>query len=142
MTTQVTAPVVGTGRAFGVANATSMSKFVEFQYISTVVTQAIFIAPIKLRLTSIAGVTRVAGSGGACSFSFYKAADGIAMASGSLLHSGNYDLVGTADINQYMTLVNDVSVLDFNAGDRLGLVLSGTATSAVGIICATFEPRF
>src|SRR5690349_9992903 len=116
MTTQVTAPVVGTDRALGGSNATSSSKFVTLNYISSLVTQEIFIAPIKLRLTGIAGVTRVAGSGGACTLAFYKAADGVAVGSGTLLHSGTFDVAGTADINQYLTLVGDVDSLTFNPG--------------------------
>lgn len=142
MTTQVAAPTVGTDRAFGSANATSMSSFVTYNYISTLATQEIFVAPIRLRLTGISGVTRVAGSGGACTLAFYKCSDGIAVGSGTLLHSGTFDVAGTADINQYLTIVADVDSLNFQPGDRLGYVLTGTATSAVGNITATFEPRF
>ncbi len=140
MTTQVTAPVVGTGRMLGDSNATSNSKVVAIQYDANTVTQAVFIAPFAMRLTGIAGVTRVAGSGGASTFKFYKAPDGIAMASGTLLHDGSFDVVGTAEINQYLTLVAPVDSLTFVAGDRLGMVLAGTPTSAVGTITATFEP--
>ncbi len=138
----MTAPAtVGSGRTFGAANATSMSKFVPFEYTSALVTQKIFVAPIKLRLTAIHGVPRVAGSGGACTLAFYKAADGIAVGSGTLLHSGTYDIAGTADINQYLTLVGwNTGAVTFEPGDSLGYVLTGTATSAVGSITATFEP--
>ncbi len=134
------APVVGSGRALGVETATASSKFVVFNYISTVVTQKCFIAPIALRLTAIQGVTRVAGSGGACTFSFYKTPDAVAVASGTLLHAGTFDLVGTADNNQYLTLSTNQSALCFNAGDAVGVALTGTATSAVGSITFTFEP--
>lgn len=140
MTTQVTAPVIGTNRQLGAGNATSQSKIINYDYISTIATQAIFIAPGAMRLTGISGVTRVAGSGGACTLSFYKTADGVAAASGTLLHAGNFDIAGTADINQYLTLVANVDSLTFGAGDRLAYVLSGTATSAVGSITAVFEP--
>ncbi len=142
MTTQVAAPVVGTDRALGGSNATANSKFITYNYISTVATQEIFVAPFGLRLTGLSGVTRTAGSGGACTFSFYKCADGVAVGSGTLLHSGTFDVAGTADINQYLTLVAPVSSLTFNPGDRLGIELTGTATSAVGNITATFEPLF
>lgn len=134
------APIVGTDRMLGAANATSQSKFVSFNYTAALVTQKVFVAPIRLRLTAIQGVPRVAGSGGACTLIFYKAADGIAVGSGTRLHSGTYNVAGTADTNQYLTLVAPESSLTFEAGDAIGYVLTGTATDAVGAITATFEP--
>ena len=136
----MTAPTVGTGRALGVGNATSESKFIAFKYDANSVTQKIFIAPFALRVTAIQGATRVAGSGGACTYSFYKAADGVAVASGTVLHSGSFDVVGTADTNQYLTLSTNPDDLTFAAGDALGAALTGTPTSAVGAVTITFEP--
>lgn len=138
--TQATAPVVGSDRQAGVANATDMSKILNFNYTAALVTQAVFIAPAQCRVTGISGVTRVAGSGGACTLSFYKTADSVAAASGTLLHSGNFDVAGTADINQYLSLVINQDTLTLNAGDRIAYVLTGTATSAVGTIIITIEP--
>ena len=140
MTTQVSAPVVGSGRTFGVSNASTGSKYIMFKYDANTVTQKAFIAPVALRVVGIAGVTRVAGSGGACTFSLYKTPDGIAVASGTLLHSGTYDLVGTADINQYLTLSTDLTALTFAPGDAIGVALTGTPTSAVGVLTFTLEP--
>ena len=137
--TQVAAPVVGTNRTVGVSNATNSEKFVCFNYTSALVTQAVFIAPNACVITGIAGVTRVAGSGGACTISFYKCSDGIAVGSGTLLHSANFDIAGTADINQYLTLSTNMADLQMVAGDRIGYVLTGTATSAVGSITITIE---
>ena len=68
MTTQVAAPDVGLGRMLGVERSTSISKFQDFRYTSAVASMKVFIAPIRLILTGIAGVTAVAGSGGACTF--------------------------------------------------------------------------
>lgn len=132
--------VVGTQRTLGVANATSACKVVTFNYISSVATQKFFVAPVAMRVVAIHGVTRVAGSGGACTFSFYKAADGVAVASGTLLHAGTFDLVGTADTNQYLTLVTNSDSLTLAPGDSIGQALTGTATSAVGSITVTLEP--
>lgn len=134
------APVVGTDRALGGANATQESKFIQLNYIATLATQKIFVAPIPLRVTAIQGATRVAGSGGACTMAFYKAADGIAVGSGTLLHSGSFNLVGTADTNQALTLVTNVESLILSPGDSLGYVLTGTATSAIGTVTITVEP--
>lgn len=136
----MTAPVVGTDRTLGGANATSNSKFVTLNYVAALATQKIFIAPIALRVTAIQGATRVAGSGGACTLAFYKAGDGIAVGSGTLLHSGTFNVVGTADTNQYLTLVTNPDSLLLAPGDSLGYVLTGTATDAVGTVTLTLEP--
>lgn len=134
------APVVGSQRTLGVANATSSSKFIAVNYVAALVTQKVFVAPIACVVTAIQGATRVAGSGGAATISFYKAADAIAVGSGTLLHSGSFNLVGTADTNQYLTLVTNPDSLQLAAGDSIGYVLSGTATSAVGTVTITVEP--
>lgn len=132
---------VGTGRELGSANATSMSKYIPFNYIATVVTEAFFVAPIACRVTAIQGRPRVAGNdGSAVTFTFYKSASGVAAASGTLLHSGTYDLKGTADTNQSLTLVSNVDSLTLNAGDAISAVLTGTATAAIGTITVTVEP--
>ncbi len=125
---------------FGSANSTDMSKTVQLNYVAALVTQKIFVASIPLMVTDIRGATRVAGSGGACTIAFYKAASGVAVGSGTLLHSGSFDLVGTADINQSLTLVSNLSSLTLQPGDSLGYVLTGTATSAVGNVTITLEP--
>jgi hypothetical protein len=118
-----------------------MQKYINFEYDANTVTQKVFIIPRNLRLVGIRGVTRVAGSGGACTFSFYKSASEVAVASGTLLHDGTFNLAGTADTNQTMTLVSNSSgALDFVSGDSIGLALSGTPTSAVGCVQFTFEP--
>lgn len=134
------ATTASTGVTLGVNTAAASNKYINFNYIATLVTQKVFIAPLACRVTGIYGATRVAGSGGACTLSFYKVPDGTAVASGTLLHSGSYNMVGTADTNQYLTLVNDPSVLLLNVGDAIGYVLTGTATSAVGTITIAVEP--
>jgi hypothetical protein len=127
-------------RDLGVSNSSDCCKFVILNYVSALVTQKIFVASRKLIVTDIRGATRVAGSGGTCTIQFFKAASGIAVGSGTLLHSGTFDIAGTADINQGLTLVTDQNSLTLNAGDSLGYVLTGTATSAVGNVTITLEP--
>jgi hypothetical protein len=128
-------------KSLGVANSTSYAKSVDFNYISTIVTQAIFVAPWPCIVTHIYGRPRVAGSdGSAVSLSFYKAGDGVAVGSGTLLHSGSYNMKGTADTFQHLTLVTDPTVLTLNKGDAIGFVLTGTATAAVGVINVFVEP--
>ena len=127
-------------RSLGVADSSDAQKYVTVNYIATLVTQKFFVAPRKLIVTSIVGATRVAGSGGACTASFYKAASAVAVGSGTLLHAGSFNLVGTADTNQALTLSPVPGALTLNPGDSLGYVLSGTATSAVGSVTITLEP--
>lgn len=127
-------------RSLGVADSGDMQKYVTLNYIATLVTQKFFVAPRKLLVVAINGATRVAGTGGACTLSFYKAASAIAVGSGTLLHSGTFNVVGTADTNQPLTLSTTDGALILNTGDSLGYVLSGTATSAVGSVTVTLEP--
>ena len=127
-------------RSLGVADSGDIQKYVTLNYISTLVTQKFFIAPRPLLVVAINGATRVAGSGGACTLSFYKAASAVAVASGTLLHSGTFNIVGTADTNQPLTLSVTAGALILNAGDSLGYALAGTATSAVGSVTVTLEP--
>lgn len=132
-----------TGRALGVSDSQTACKYVDFKYDANTVTQAAFIAEFPCRLVAIRGRPRVAGSGGACTFDFFKCASGIAAASGTaLLASGatKYDLVGTADTNQVITVVPSVESRTFQAGDSLNIVLAGTPTSAVGVLTFTFDP--
>lgn len=128
-------------KTLGVANSTSAAKSIDFNYIATIVTQTIFVAPWPCVVTHIIGRPRVAGTdGSACSLSFYKAGNGVAVGSGTLLHSGVYDMKGTADTNQELTLVGNLDSLTLKAGDSVGFVLTGTATSAVGQITMSVEP--
>jgi hypothetical protein len=115
-------------------------KYIQFKYDANTVTQAAWIAQFPCRVVAITGRPRVAGSGGACTFQFYKCASTIAAASGTLLHSGSFDVAGTADTNQSLTMVAGVPTRSFVAGDSLNVVLTGTPTSAVGVITITVDP--
>lgn len=128
------------GRQLGVSTARNCAKFITFPYDANSVTQKFYVAPYAQIVTHIQGVPRVAGSGGACTLSFYKAASAVAVASGTILHSGSYDVVGTADTNQSLTLVTNQDTLQLAAGDAIGYALTGTPTSAVGVIVVTLEP--
>jgi len=128
------------GRSLGVADSTACQQTINLDYVAALVTQKFYVAPRAGVVTDIRGVTRVAGSGGACTISFFKVPDGVAVASGTLLHTGSFNLVGTADFQQVLTLVTDQTALTLKAGDALGYVLTGTATSAVGTVGVTIEP--
>lgn len=128
------------GKMLGVADSTMCQQNVNFDYTAALVTQKFYIANRASKVIDIRGATRVAGSGGACSVSFYKAASGVAVGSGTLLHAGTFDLVGTVDTNQVLVLVGSDAVLTLQPGDSIGYVLTGTATSAVGTFSVTIEP--
>ncbi len=132
------------GRMLGVVDSSHCRAAINKDYIATLVTQAFYCesAPQGRRVVDIRGRTRVAGSGGACTLQVFKVPSGVAVASGTLLHSGSYNLVGTADTVQVLTLVADPTgtKLLLLPGDSLGYVLTGTATSAVGTLTVTTEP--
>lgn len=128
------------GRSLGSVDSSMCQQNINFDYLATLVTQKIFVANRVSRVVDIRGVPRVAGSGGACSVQFFKAASGVAVGSGTLLHGGTYDLTGTADTNQTLTLVTDVNALTLQPGDAVGYVLTGTPTSAVGTFAVCIEP--
>ena len=128
-------------KMLGTANSTSAAKCIDFNYIATVVTQGIFVAPWPCVVSHILGRPQVAGTNGsACSLSFYKCANGIAPASGTVLHSGSYDMKGTIYTNQELTLVGNQDTLTLNTGDGVAVVLTGTATAAIGVIQLIVEP--
>ena len=128
------------GRLLGSTDSSYCQQNVNFDYTSALVTQAFYCAPRTSIVTDIRGRVRVAGSGGACTVQFFKAPSGTAVGSGTLLSSGTYNLVGTADAVQVLTLNAAQSTLILQPGDSLGYVLTGTATSAVGTITVTLEP--
>lgn len=128
------------GRALGVVDSSQCQQTINFDYTAALVTQKFWVAPRASVVVDIRGVTRVAGSGGACTISFFKVPSGTAVASGTLLHTGSFNLVGTADVNQVLTLAANPDTLVLQVGDALGYVLTGTATSAVGTVGITLEP--
>lgn len=115
-------------------------SLVPLNYTAALVTQTIFTAARPMRVKSIIGRVRVAGTGGACTIAFFKAPSGTAVGSGTALHTGSYNLVGTVDANQTLTLSTTAGALDLAAGDSIGYVLTGTATSAVGNVTVGLQP--
>ena len=128
------------GRMLGSVDSAMCQQNINFDYTAALVTQKFYIANRPSVVVDIRGATRVAGTGGACSVQFFKAASGIAVGSGTLLHSGTFDLVGVVDTNQVLTLVPTQTTVTLQAGDSIGYVLTGTATSAVGTFAVTIEP--
>lgn len=100
----------------------------------------IFIAPFICTVTSIKEVHGTAGSdGSAVTLSVERLQGTEALGSGDeLLAATKIDLKGTADTVQTKALTSTTAHLTLAAGDRLGLVDTGTLT-AVADMCVTIE---
>lgn len=105
-------------------------------------TQVALVADRAYRVKAIVGRVQAAGTdGSAVTATVYKAPSGTAIASGTALHSGTFNLKGTASTNQALTLSTTAGDLDIAAGDTIGVILTGTLTSATGGITIALTPR-
>lgn len=103
-------------------------------------TKSTHILARRMTVHSINGVVDTAASN-AVTASIYKAPSATAIGSGTLLHSGSFNLQGTAATNQALTLSTTASDLDIAAGSRIGFVISGAPGAAgVGVITVTLAP--
>jgi hypothetical protein len=109
-------------------------------YTASAVDQTVFTADRTYIVKAIRGRVDVAGTGGAATCTVRKAASGTAITSGTALHSGSYNLVGTANAQQTLTLSTTASDLIIPAGTSICLDYTGTLTSAVGNITITLSP--
>lgn len=93
----------------------------------------------RMIVHAITGVVDTAASN-AVTASLFRAPSATALASGTLLHTGTFNLQGTAATNQALTLASAATV-DIAAGARIGFVISGTPGAAgVGSITVTLAP--
>ena len=90
----------------------------------------------SLVIDSIIGRPFVAGTGGAATVALWKAPSGTAPISGTALHSGTYNMVGTIHTDQTLTLTTTTVA----AGEAVFAVFTGTATSAIGEITINCRP--
>jgi len=105
-------------------------------------TNVLLVADRAYRVKAILGRVQAAGTdGSAVTATVYKAPSGTAIASGTPLHSGTFNLKGTASTNQTLTLSATAGVLDIAAGDTIGVILTGTLTTATGGITVALTPR-
>ncbi|MFZ6653795.1 hypothetical protein [Undibacterium sp. TJN19] len=101
---------------------------------------SLFSANRNYIVQDITGRVDVSGTGGACTISLYNVPTGAAIASGTLLHTGTYNVAGTVNTKQVLTLSATASALVISAGSAIGLVVTGTPTSAVGSVTVTLSP--
>lgn len=109
-------------------------------YIATTADGSFWTADRAYVVQGIRGRVDVAGTGGACTAVIRKVPSGTAGTSGTALHSASFNLVGTANANQTLTLSTTATDVLIAAGDSLYYDLTGTATSAVGNITVTMAP--
>lgn len=113
---------------------------VTLNYLATTVDCTLFTADRPYVVKAIRGRVDVAGTGGACTAVIRKVPSGTAITSGTALHTGSFNLVGTANAQQALTLSTTASDLLLAAGDSIAYDLTGTATSAVGNLSVTLNP--
>jgi len=92
----------------------------------------------RMVVKAISGVVDTAASN-AVTATVYKAPSATALGSGTALHTGTFNLQGTAATNQALTLSG--TAVDVAAGNRIGFVISGAPGAAgVGVITVTLAP--
>lgn len=123
-------------------DGTATSGFVpaSISYVVPTADVSFFVADRPYRVVGIRGAVDVSGTGGACTAVIRKVPSGTALASGTALHSSSFNLAGTANTNQTLTLSTTASDLVIAAGDRIAFDLTGTATSATGAITVHLAP--
>lgn len=100
----------------------------------------IFTASRAMRVKDIIGSIEVA-SGAASTATVKKAPSGTNLAGGTALHTGSFNANGTAATNQTLTLSSTAADLEIAAGDRIGIVTTGTWTLSAGGITVWLTPQ-
>lgn len=113
---------------------------VQYWYNVPAANTTIYTADRTMIVKGLRGRVDVLGTGGACTYQIRKAVSGTIGTSGVLLHSGTFNLVGTINTVQTLTLTATAADLILAAGDSVYLHLTGTATSAIGAITVTMSP--
>ena len=142
MTVNLVNPATGEMEMVGMDNAERGFIIANAEYVAASVDKAFFLATRAMRVKYIVARPTVAGTdGGAVTAVVRKVPDATAITSGTALHSGTFNLKGTANTNQVLTLSTTSSDLDLAAGDALAIDFTGTLTSATGAIIVGLAPR-
>lgn len=113
----------------------------DFPYNASSVDAAFFVAPRAMRVEAINGRVTVAGTdASAVTAQVRKVPSGTAITSGTVLHSSTFNLKGTANTNQALTLSTTAATLLLAAGDCLAIDFTGTLTSATGAFTVGMTP--
>lgn len=124
------------------ADGVSIATYVTEYNVPAAASSSMYVAMQPVRVTNITGRVDTQGSdASAVTASLVKCASGTAPGSGVALHTGTFDLKGTDDTNQVLTLSTVAGALDLSAGDAIVVTYTGTATAAVGSIAVAVVPR-
>jgi hypothetical protein len=111
------------------------------EYVAASVDKRIFTANRAYRIVAIRGTPDVAGTdGGGVTAEVRKVPSGTAITAGTVVHTGTYNLKGTVDTVQSLTLSSTDANLLLAAGDSLAIDFTGTLTSATGVISVGLLP--
>jgi hypothetical protein len=125
----------------GVAADAGSFIFASGEWDAASVDKSIFVAPRAMVVQSITARVEVAGNdGGAVTATIRKVPSGIAITSGTALHSATANLKGTAATNQSLTLATDSATLALAAGDAIAIDFTGTLTLATGVVTVGMTP--
>ena len=114
---------------------------INIEYNASAVDKVAFVATRRYIVKAITGRPTVAGTdGSAVTAVIKKAASATAITSGTALHSSTYNLKGTADTIQALTLSTTASDLEIPAGTAIGIDFTGTLTSATGVVSVVLAP--
>lgn len=107
-------------------------QYFSFPIFVTDLSKTIFTAVEAFQVTSVRAVFEVASVSGAITVE--KLTGTTAPGGGTAMLTGTLSLVGTADAVLSGALTATTSVLQLAAGNRIGIVLSGTLTSLIGAV--------
>ena len=114
---------------------------INIEYNASAVDKVAFVATRRYIVKAITGRPTVAGTdGSAVTAVIKKAASATAITAGTALHSSTYNLKGTADTIQALTLSTTASDLEIPAGTAIGVDFTGTLTSATGVVSVVLAP--
>lgn len=116
-------------------------EIVNMIYDATSVDRCYMVASRAYVVKAVIGRPTVIGSdGSAVTAVVKKAASGTAITAGTAVHSSTYNLKGTANTNQVLTLSTTGSDLVIPAGTGIGIDFTGVLTAAVGVITVILAP--
>jgi len=114
---------------------------IDIEYNASSVDKVSFVANRAYVVQGIRGRPTVAGTdGGAVTAVIKKAASATAITSGTALHSSTFNLKGTADTVQALTLSTTASDLEIPVGTAIGIDFTGTLTAATGVVSVVLAP--
>ena len=114
---------------------------VNITYTAADVDRVAFVATRAYTVLGILGRPTIAGTdAGAATAVIKKAASGTAITAGVALHSGTYNMKGTADTTQAITLSTTGSDLAIPLGTAIGIDYTGVLTGATGVVTVSLAP--